>query len=229
MSVIAVCGLAIEARIAAGSSVRTVVGGGNAQQLSVALEREIERGARAIISFGIAGGLAEYLSAGRCVVARKIITSSATWPVHRAWSTAIAGRLPGALSADIAGVDAIVINTQAKASLQRATGAAIVDTESHIAARIAANHRLPFAAFRVVADSARRTLPPAAHAALRHDGKINHRAVLTSLARAPLQFGSLARTAIDARIAFRALSRGRRRLGPSLGFADFDELVQHVL
>jgi len=229
VSVIAVCGLAIEARIAAGPGVRTVVGGGHAQPLAVALEREIERGAYGIMSFGIAGGLTEDLSAGTCVVARNIVTRSATWPVHAAWSNAIASVLPDALHADIAGVDAIVSKPQERESLRRVTGAVIVDTESHIAARIAANHRLPFAALRVVADSARRTLPPVAHVALRSDGKINHLAVLRSLARAPRQFGSLARTAVDARIAFRSLSRGRRRLGASLGFADFDELVQHVL
>jgi hopanoid-associated phosphorylase len=228
VSVIAVTGLAVEARIAAGPGVRTLVGAGNAQQLASALEREIERGANAIMSFGIAGGLADDLLAGTWLVARTIVAPTATWQADAAWTRAISLRLPGALTADIAGVDAPVADPQTKQSLQRTTGAAAVDTESHIAARIAAIHRIPFAAFRVIADSAGRTLPPAVHVAVRADGKINHAAVLRSLRRSPGQFGSLARTAIDAGIAFRALSRGRRCLGPRLGFADVDKLLLDV-
>ena len=228
MSVIAVTGLAVEARIAAGSGVRTIVGGGNAKQLIVALDREIGRGARAFMSFGIAGGLTDGLTAGTWLVARRIVTPTATWQVDAAWMRAISLRLVGALTVDIAGVDSLVPNPQAKQALRRTSGAAAVDTESHIVAGVAAAHRLPFAAFRVVADSARRALPPAVHVALRKDGKIDHAAVLRSLARSPGQFRSLARTAIDARIAFRALSRGRRCLGPSLGFPDFDQLMLDV-
>ncbi|HEY3180569.1 MAG TPA: phosphorylase [Casimicrobiaceae bacterium] len=228
MSVIAVTGLAIEARIAAGAGVRTLVGGGNAQQLLVALERVIARGASAIMSFGIAGGLADGLVPGTWLVARTIVTATATWPVDAAWTRAIELRLVGALTADIAGVDALVDKLQEKHALRRTTGAAAVDTESHIAARIAAAHGLPFAAFRVIADPARRSLPPAVLVALRDEGKINYAAVLGSLGRSPGQFGSLARTALDARIAFRALSRGRRCLGPSLGFANVHELLLDV-
>ena len=160
-----------------------------------------------------------------CEVAPSPITPTATWEADAAWTRAISLRLVGALTVDIAGVDSLVPNPQAKQALRRTSGAAAVDTESHIVAGVAAAHRLPFVAFRVVADSARRTLPPAVHVALRKGGKIDHAAVLRSLARSPGQFRSLARTAMDARIAFRALLRGRRCLGPSLGFADFDELM----
>ena len=112
--------------------------------------------------------------------------------------------------------------------MHRVTGAAAVDTESHIAAAMAADHGLPFAAFRVVADAAERNLPPAACEALRPDGKISGVAVLRSLARTPGQIPALARTAIDARIALRALSRGRRLLGLRLGYPDLGELLLDV-
>ncbi len=53
--VVAVTGLAMEARIASGPGVRAIAGGGNARLLILALERELARGASAVISFGIAG------------------------------------------------------------------------------------------------------------------------------------------------------------------------------
>jgi len=140
----------------------------------------------------------------------------------------LAARLPGAIGADLAGVDAPVMRRGAKQALQRATGAVAVDTESHVAAAIAAKRGLPFAAFRVVADSARRSLPPVASIALTQDGGVSHAAVLRSLARSPSQIPSVLRTAVDARKAFRALLRGRRRLGRGLAHPDLGDLLLDV-
>ena len=196
--------------------------------LVVALERELARGASAVISFGIAGGLAEDIAPGTWLVARAIVAPTARWPCDTAWARILAERLRDALTVDLAGVDAPIAQSTAKRALHRVTGAAAVDTESHIAAAMAADHGLPFAAFRVVADAAERNLPPAACEALRPDGKISGVAVLRSLARTPGQIPALARTAIDARIALRALSRGRRLLGLRLGYPDLGELLLDV-
>jgi hopanoid-associated phosphorylase len=228
LAVVAVTGLLREARIAAGPGVRALAGGGDARRLADALEGEIARGARAVISFGIAGGLIEEIDGGAWVVARAIVTADARWPCDAAWTSALAERLPGAIAADLAGADAPVMEAAAKRALHRATGAAAVDTESHVAAAVAASHGLPFAAFRVVADSARQRLPPAAALALMPDGRISGGAVLGSLARAPGQFPALLRTAVDARRAFRALLRGRRLLGPGLAYPDLGELLLDV-
>ena len=226
--VVAVTGLAIEARIAADSGVRAVAGGGNARWLAAALESEIARGANAVISFGIAGGLAEDLVPGMWLIASAIVTPTSRWQCDTAWAGSLAKRLRGALITELMGVDEPVADPAAKRVLHRATGAAAVDTESHIAAEIAAAHGLAFAAFRVVADPARRRLPAAAAVALDPDGRINRAAILGSLARRPSQLPLLVRTAIDARTAFRALSRGRRLLGPCLGYPDLGELFVDV-
>jgi len=226
--VVAVTGLAREARIAAGPGVRAIAGGGRPATLVAALECEFERGASAIISFGIAGGLAEDFASGTCIVARAVVSRAGRWPCDPAWVRLIAGRLPGARLADLAGVDTPVTEPAAKRALHRATDAAAVDTESHIAAAFAASHRLPFAAFRVIADDARRSLPAAATVALAPDGKISGGAVLGSLARSPAQLPSLVRAAIDARTAFRALSLGRRLLGFGFAYPDLCELLLDV-
>ena len=215
--VVAASGLALEARIAAGPGVRGAIGGGDARRLSLVLEREVADGARAIISFGIAGGLIPDVVAGTWLVGRGVATEAGYRRCDDAWTRSLIARLPNARLADLAGSDVPVADADAKRALHLATAAVAVDTESHIAAAIAAAHRLPFAAFRVIADGANRNLPAAALIALGPEGRVDVAAVLRSLARTPTQLPLLARTAIDARAAFSALLRGRRRLGPLLG------------
>jgi adenosylhomocysteine nucleosidase len=227
-TIVAVTGLAVEARIASGPGVRALAGGGNARQLALALERELARGAKGVISFGVAGGLAEDIVSGTWLVARAIVTSTMRWPCDAAWARMLGERLRGALTMDLTGTDAPVTESAAKRALYRTTGAAAVDTESHIAAAIAARHGVPFAAFRVVVDAAQRDLPAAARLALEPDGRISGAAVLRSLARTTAPFPSLVRTTIYVRTAFRALSRGRRLLGPGLGYPDLGELLLDV-
>jgi hopanoid-associated phosphorylase len=226
--VVAVTGLEIEARIAAGPGVRTIAAGGDAHRLAAALEREMARGATAIISFGIAGGLAPAVVPGTWLVADAVVARSRRWPVDVAWAEALMERLPGALRGDLAGADTIVAGSADKRALGNATGAIAVDTESHVVAAFASSHGVPFAVFRVIADPVGQALAPAATRGMRSDGAVNLRAVVGSLARTPRQLPTLLRNAIDAKIAFRALSRGRRLLGPGLGYPDLGELLLDV-
>jgi len=227
-SVVAVTGLGFEARIAAGPGVRTVTGGGDRDGLAAALGRELARGVTAIISFGISGGLVAEASAGTWLVADAVITRTARWPVDAAWAAELQRQLPCAVRGSVAGADAIIASPAQKRVLGLTTGAFAVDMESHIAAAFAAQHKLPFAVFRVVADPLQRTLAPAALEGMRSDGTVNRRAVLGSLLRTPAQLPLLVRNAIDTRTALRALSRGRRLLGPGLGYPDFRQLLVDV-
>jgi adenosylhomocysteine nucleosidase len=92
--------------------------------------------------------------------------------------------------------------------------------ESHIVARVARRHRLPFAAARVVSDAAHRSLPPAVRVGMKSDGGMDLSAVLRSLLAEPSQLPALIRTGFEAERGFRALLRGRRRLGRRLGGPD---------
>ncbi|HKE38656.1 MAG TPA: hypothetical protein VKG21_02365 [Casimicrobiaceae bacterium] len=224
-AVVAVTGLAKEARIAGGPGVRAVAGGGDARRLAQALEREVRLGAQGVISFGIAGGLVDTIAAGDWLVALAIVTADGRFPCDQAWTRVLAERLPGAMTGDVVGCDAPVMEAAGKRALHRATLASAVDTESHIAAAVAGAHKLPFAAFRVVCDGVEQGLPSVAVSALSPDGTIRRAGVARALARDPRQIPSLARTAIDARTAFRALLRGRRLLGPGLGFPNLREAL----
>ncbi len=228
-AVLAVCGLTVESRIAAGQGVRTVHGGGRSDALSAAIEREVAGGIVAIVSFGVAGALIPSLQPGALIVAASIVGPAATHPVDAAWSRALLRRLPAALEAPLAGCDRIVAEPAEKSALHASTGASAVDMESHIAARIAAAHGLPFAALRAIADPLVRSLPPAALLAMRDDGRIDLPAVLRSLVRSPGQLPRLLRIGVDAQRALGALGEGRRLLGRGLGYLDRDELLVDVV
>ncbi|MGH6795476.1 MAG: phosphorylase [Methylocella sp.] len=224
--IIAVTGLKMEARIVAGPRVHAVSGTGDSLGLERALKAAVAKHASAIISFGVAGGLAPGLAPGSKLVARAVIAEDgARYYGDPAWSYRLAGALGGVTIGDIAGVDAPVAGCAEKCALHLKTGAQAVDTESHVAARVAAAHGLPFAAFRVVADPADRQLPHAALVAMKPDGSIALGAIASSIFRDPRQVPQLLRIALDARAAFAALFRGRKMIAGTLGFSDFREFL----
>ena len=120
VAIVAVSGLASEARIAVGPGVRAIAAAGDPQRLAHLLEREVARGACGIMSFGIAGGLVENIEAGTWLIGRAVVAGEARWPCDAAWADMLAARLPGAIGADLAGVDAPVMRRGAKQALQRA-------------------------------------------------------------------------------------------------------------
>ncbi|HXZ22103.1 MAG TPA: phosphorylase [Pseudolabrys sp.] len=220
--VVAVTCLALEARIARGPGVSVLCM--QTPGLGAALRSAIAQGASGIISFGIAGGLAPDLVAGDWVVASGVRGEKHTIPTDRAWSQGLMNALPCAVHADVVGWDSLVASPEEKFQLHEETGAAAVDMESHIAAAVAAEYHIPFAACRVIIDAAQRALPPAATLGLHLDGTPDVPAVLRSVWQNPRQIPALIRTAIDYRIAEQALRRGRKKLGTGLAFPYYRNL-----
>jgi adenosylhomocysteine nucleosidase len=218
-TVIAFVGLAFEARIAAGPGVHVVCRTAGSELETVA-DGAVRQGYRGMISFGVAGGLASHLRAGDCVVASAIRESQTVRATDAMWSRKLLAMIAGAIHAPIVGVDEPVAEPAKKRELHRTTGAAAVDMESHVAARVAAAHKLAFAAVRVVVDPAHRTVPPAALISMRPDGRANVWAVMRDLVMRPSQLTPLARIAADALAAQAAMTRVRRRLGPHFGLVD---------
>lgn len=233
LPVLAVTGLAREARLAMGPGVETIGAGGNPKRLRAVLADREHPGCRAVISIGIAGALDPTLVPGDVIVARGVRDESG----HYAASLDIAERLLGRLAphskrvvlAEIAGVDAPILTPSAKKAMFERTGAAAVDMESHVAAGFAAEHGLPFAAIRVICDPADRSLPPFVANALRNNGEVDIALVLASLARGTAKIGSLVRLARDAAIAFSALRGCRGLLGLGLGIPQAHELAPRNL
>jgi hopanoid-associated phosphorylase len=214
-SVIALVGLAFEARIAAGPGVLVVCRGHETADL---LRLAVSAGCRSIISFGVGGGLAPDLIPGDCVVASAIIDYPAVRPTDPLWSRKLAEMIPDARHGPILGVNAVVADPADKRKLHAFTRAVAVDMESHLVARLADAHGLAFAAVRVIIDPAHRAVPPAALLAMAPSGSTDVSAMLREIWARPSQVSPLMRLAADAIAARAALVRLRRVLGPSFSW-----------
>jgi adenosylhomocysteine nucleosidase len=218
-TVIALVGMAFEARIAAGPGVR-VAYRKTEQDITKLVEGAVRQGCCGIVSFGVAGGLMPRLRAGDWIVASSVVAAQTVHATDETWSRKLLRLIPDANHAPIAGVDFPVSSPAAKRDLHARTGAAAVDMESHVVARIAARHRLSFTALRVVIDPIERTVPPAALAGMDPDGNLNLFAIMRALMANPSQVTALARVALDAMAACSELIRVRRLLGPQFGLVD---------
>ena len=217
--VIAFVGLAFEAKIAAAPGVQVVCRTAGSELEAIA-DSAVRQGYRGMISFGVAGGLASQLRAGDWIVASSIREEHTVRQTDAVWSRKLLGMIDGAIHAPIVGVNSPIAEPAKKRELYRATGAAAVDMESHVVARVAAKHKLAFAALRVVVDPAHRAVPPAALIDMRPDGRPNVSAMLREIMTRPLQLSPLARIAVDAFTARAAMNRVRRDLGPHFGLMD---------
>jgi hopanoid-associated phosphorylase len=216
-SVLAVTCLAFEGRIAAGRGVR-IFCASERDHLPARIDAAAAGGCCGIVSFGVAGGLDPALMPGDLVIASAVVTDQDRYRTDEVWARALLAAVPGAVHADISGIEMPLVHPADKRAVRRTHRTAAVDTESHIAAAIAARRGVPFAAVRVVLDPAHRSLPPAALVPLRRDGSADIGAVLASVRRQPAQLPSLMRIVADVSLAWSTLARGRRRLGHALGF-----------
>jgi adenosylhomocysteine nucleosidase len=224
--ILAVTGLALEARIAAGPGVDVVCSACDPARLRALLHALPPGRYCAVVSFGISGALDPALRPGDIVVAGEIKSDTETLPLAPALARALTDRLSrngrAAVCATIAGTNAPVMEAAMKATLRRATGAAAVDMESHVAAGFGTAAGLPVCAVRVISDPAERSLPQLAMRATRPNGRLDLPAICASVARNPRQIPLLIQAGRDARIAFATLRRIRGLLEPGFGFAGAD-------
>jgi hopanoid-associated phosphorylase len=219
VTIIAVTGLAKEARIVGTADVVAVAGGGDGDGLAQKLDA-LHGDIRGVISIGLAGALSPHLKVGEVVIADDVMTGLERWQCHEGWRVRLMSRIPTAHQGQIFGSDVIIDQADTKAGLHDTTGALAVDMESQIAARFAAKRNLPLAALRVISDDAGHVLPPAALVAMKPDGRIALGRVLWSLVKRPLQVPALVRTARMSNRAFAELLRCRDLCGVGLAGTD---------
>jgi adenosylhomocysteine nucleosidase len=172
--------------------------------------------ATGIISIGIAGALSPDIAVGDVVIAERVVTANEAFETDAKWTARLAGALPDARIGAILGRGAIAESAEIKVTLRESTGADAVDMESHLAARAAMEHGVPFAALRVISDAADHSLPPAALVAMKPDGSIALSRVLLSVLRQPSQVPALIRTGRESEKAFAVLEQCLAALGPNL-------------
>jgi adenosylhomocysteine nucleosidase len=202
-------GLSAEARIARRLGWVVAIGGGTEPGAETAARLLVARGAAALVSFGLAGGLEPALRPGDIVVPYRVVTSRETYDV----APALAKRLGGMTVHTLFAGSAIAATAQRKQALHAATGAAAVDLESGAVARVATEFGLPFAVLRAICDPAERDLPPAAAIALDAAGFIGFPRIVASVLAHPSQLPGLFAIAKDAARARQALLRRIAAIG----------------
>ena len=198
-----VVGLAEEATIARRLGGVVGVGNGTAAGAQRAVDALVRGGATALLSFGVAGGLAPDLVAGTIVIPSSVLTAAG----EISCDAELVRRLGGPSIRSVLGYDTAVATVDEKARLHADTGAVAVDLESGVVAMTALAEGLPFAVIRAICDPANRSLPAAALAALDEAGRIKPLFVLAALARRPGEIISVAQLAANAWSARRSLVR----------------------
>jgi len=189
-----VTGLAAEAQLLRDCGFLVGIGGGLPEGAYRAAEALVAQGAGALISFGLAGGLAPGIRPGAVLVPRTIIEG----PRVYFCDASLMAFLGGATDQPITAGHRIAATVQDKTALFRRTKAAAVDLESGAVARVASARKLPFAVLRAIADPADRRLPPAAMIPLKPGGGIDLWRILASVAAHPGQITGLIGLAGDA-------------------------------
>lgn len=211
--VIVATGFTREVRTVEGPGIVAIAGGGVAERLEDRLDAAARQGAAGIVSYGLSGGLADGLRVGDWVVGNRI-TGAVDHECDPAWRDAIAARLPGSRIGGFF-ADGRMIDTIAE---KRALGvnhdALTVDMESHVVARVAKAHGLPFAIVRIVSDEVDHLLPHAITVSMRPDGGFDR----ARMRAAPEQMRDVVQTMKQFLIGFRGLRRGAKLMGERLAF-----------
>lgn len=196
-----VTGLQAEARWLNQAGFMVQVGGGTPAGAEVAARSLVTRGAEALLSFGLAGGLQPGLQPGSLLIPSDVITSTNHYHCAPALLAFLGGQTTSALLAG----QSIAATVEEKSSLYEQYQASAVDLESGSVAEIATQNALPFAVLRAVADPAERNLPPAALVALKEDGSLDIGRLAGSILRQPGQIPTLIKIGQDAKAARRKL------------------------
>jgi hopanoid-associated phosphorylase len=186
--------------------------GGSTARAETAVRDMVSRGAKLLVSAGLAGGLDPGLEPGDAVLAEAVAAPDGrSYPADAALRERLAGALAAAnlrwSGGVLLGSDRAVLGAADKAALHRRTRAACADMESHGVARVAAALEVPLVVLRVIADPAGRAIPASALAGMAPDGATRALPVLGRLLLRPWEVPAIARLARDSRRAHEALGR----------------------
>jgi len=190
------------------------------ERARAASERLVERGARALVSFGCAGGLDPAVAVGELLLPQAVLDADGrSFDTEAAWRAALASRLGLVPRAGTMVESPRVLKTaEQKAAAYRATGALAVDMESASVAAVARASGVPFLAVRVVCDSATMSIPRATLLAVDAEGRLRIGPLLGALLRRPRELVAIVRMDLGFRAAQRGLRGVRRRAGTRLAW-----------
>lgn len=196
--------------------------GPGGERAAAAATRAVAAGARVLVSWGLAGGLAASLVPGVVVIPRRVIAhDGGAYDVDPALHARLAG-LADELAietGDLLTVRAPLESPETKRAACARHRAVAVDMESAAIARVAAEARVPFVALRVVFDAVADALPTGAEQWLDEHGRRRLAPALRAVA-SPAQWGGLMTLIRRYRVASRSLAELARVLARRRVFDD---------
>jgi len=170
--------------------------------------RLVEDGAGALVSFGIAGGLAVGLTPGTMILATTVVdTKGGRWETSAQWRTTAATILSDAMTGVLVSSVVAATTTDEKSRLNLSYQALAVDMESAGVAKAAAEAGCPFLVIRVIADPADRSLPSAALHGIDAEGRQRPFRVISKLLARPWELAGLIQLSRDSQTALKQLGR----------------------
>ncbi len=190
--------------------VHVVAAGVGATRAAAAAESLLDRGAVALVSWGVAGGLSAGLQTGDLVLPSCIETETGRHNVSSSWRRALAQALHQAQvevhDGRLWSHARVVTDVRDKQRLA-ARGLAIVDMEAAAVACVAYAAGVPFVALKCVCDPADRALPAFAARLLHDDGRLRVHVLVSVLLQGPRAWRSLHRMRSDFSAACAGLQR----------------------
>jgi adenosylhomocysteine nucleosidase len=208
-----VVALDIEARTLASAVTalegRVYISGPGPARAAAAARDAIAAGAKALLSWGIAGALSGERRPGDVLLPARVLSAAGEWTTDADWRQRLAtglGRDFDISDAPLYSAPEVVTSPSAKRTLAERTGAAAVDMETAAIAQVAAAASLPCIAVRVIADGSADALPRGIGSLVTTGGRTRYRG-LWPLLLAPSQIPQLYRLARRSGTACRVLRR----------------------
>lgn len=149
----------------------------------------VERGARGLVSFGIAGGLSHEAPVGALILPGLVICEKGSeYHPDKTWRSAYLGRLPLKMAPVTGPLISLPVALELepdKRAAHEKTGALGVDMESFGVARAARDCGVPFIVVRAISDAVTDTLPASLVPAMTEDGGISAAALFKGIVKNP--------------------------------------------
>jgi adenosylhomocysteine nucleosidase len=187
------------------------VGGIGPERAARAAELLVAAGARALVSFGVAGALVRGLAPGDLLVPARVETDSGALRIHGRWRARAIERFSAAsvpvAEGSLAESGEILASIERKSALAARSNAVAVDMESASVLRVAHRHGLPTLVLRVVSDAAHMEIPASVLRRTDPWGAADLGGLVLDLLRSPAQLPALMRLGRASMTAGRSLRR----------------------
>jgi nucleoside phosphorylase len=180
------------------------------------LRKQVPADCKAIMSFGLCGGLVPSVAIAQIVLASVLVTPDGEYPVDTAWLHRLFAKTRFYEHRWLStGVFNQADTPEQRAALFAKYGAYVIDDESAAVAQFTKERGIAFTAMRSISDGALDTVPPAARNALNVDGSADIPEVLDSVFADSAQLPDLIKMADQYYESLDTLRRAASLVGPT--------------